>query len=703
MLPSTTKHRSTRWLAALGIVTSILIAPSAFGALPGVPATKTADKTTEAPNLEALTPQWWQFLQKSPPAELSSRGDKLLAQLQTSSQKLEITENLQPGVQQALRRYVQMVSAPANADIAPLPETARSDFEVMKAVLQRYSAELAEQHLIDQQRKLQRIREATLQSRLDRNWQQYRGNSLTPAEKLEVASRIISTRLLKEAEALSSVQARNRSQQLHDHIAADRRRWQKAVKQLGSEPLTSTTLAELTANEPALQRRAQYANRDLANAEMQSLAQSDSAALSIETGNGASKSASDQAVTAALQNSLIASATWRRNEAEQLLLAKVGGQLEKTVGREQLENLRGAISLLRERAELLPQTGDATLLPIITALETADAWQQAAQLKVAPPRFGLRLQSIWTQVSEKLSATLFRISDVPVTALMLFRALILFMVGLFISAAVRRGLVKLGEGSGFNTTTLYTLSRLSHYIIVIVALLMALASIGLNFGNIALVAGALSVGIGFGLQAIVSNFVSGLILLLDRSLKVGDYIELDSGLSGTVKEIRVRSTVVTSNDNVDVLVPNSEFVNGRVMNWTYGDNSRRLHVEFNTAYGSDKKALRDAVIAMVPTVPFALRSGSNQPGAPVFYPVDKAPAVWFLGYGDSCMNFELVVWINATGIARPSTVKAAFRWGIDEALIKAGITIPHRQRNIMLQQNPDNSNSTASGIRSKID
>src|SRR6185437_1009598 len=134
-----------------------------------------------------------------------------------------------------------------------------------------------------------------------------------------------------------------------------------------------------------------------------------------------------------------------------------------------------------------------------------------------------------------------------------------------------------------------TLSRILHYILLIGGVLAALSVAGIPFSKVELFAGALGVGLGFGLQAIFSNFVSGLIILFDRSLKVGDFVELANGVHGEVRDIHIRATRVTTNDNIDILVPNSEFITDNVVNLTWRDVSRRAHIAFRVPYGADKE------------------------------------------------------------------------------------------------------------------
>lgn len=285
------------------------------------------------------------------------------------------------------------------------------------------------------------------------------------------------------------------------------------------------------------------------------------------------------------------------------------------------------------------------------------------------------LEDTWNRLTEWISTSLFRIGETPVTALGLLRIALILTIAWWISYWLRRALNQLAEmREGSNVSAYYTVGRLSHYVIMIIGLMVGLSSIGMDFTNFALVAGALAIGIGFGLQAIVNNFISGLILLFERSLKVGDFVELASGVEGEVREINVRSTVINTNDNVDIVVPNSEFMNSNVINWTLVEDYRRIHLPFKVAYGTDKELVRQAGLEAAEKVPHTL---SGIPG--------KNPAVWLVGFGDSWLNFEVVVWITPRAVKRPGAVQAAYMWEIETALRKYGIDIPYPQRDLHLK------------------
>ncbi len=280
-----------------------------------------------------------------------------------------------------------------------------------------------------------------------------------------------------------------------------------------------------------------------------------------------------------------------------------------------------------------------------------------------------------------LTQSLFKIGDTPVTSLGLLRVALIISIAWWLSLLIRRGLARIRDsGKVANTAFLYTLGRLLHYVLITLGIIIGLSSIGVDFTNLALIAGALGVGMGFGLQTIVSNFVSGLIVLFESSLRVGDFVELDSGVTGEVKEINVRSTLITTNDNVDVLVPNSEFIGGKVINWTLTDSIRRVHVPFGVAYGSDKELVRKAALEAVESVSWSLKHPRK----------DRAPQVWLTGFGDSSLDFELIVWIVPEAVKRPNAVQAAYLWEIETALRKYEIEIPFPQRDLHLRSGFEN-------------
>ena len=219
----------------------------------------------------------------------------------------------------------------------------------------------------------------------------------------------------------------------------------------------------------------------------------------------------------------------------------------------------------------------------------------------------------------------------------------------------------------------YALSRISRYIVWITGLIMGLGYLGFSMSSFAVIGGAIGVGLGFGLQNVISNFVAGIIILIEKIVKVGDFVDLQSGVMGQVVEINLRYTRVTTTDLIDIIVPNSEFTSGRVVNWTLNERERRLHVPFSVAYGVDKQQVREAAIAAALTV-----SGTeSMPG--------REPDVWLVKFGDSSLDFELVVWVGPDLIVSPGKTQAQYLWAIEDELRKRQIEIPFPQRDLHIR------------------
>jgi small-conductance mechanosensitive channel len=278
----------------------------------------------------------------------------------------------------------------------------------------------------------------------------------------------------------------------------------------------------------------------------------------------------------------------------------------------------------------------------------------------------------WRVILDWLATPLFDVGNVPVTANGIVRVIVIVVAAWWLSKLAQGGLTRIAKyRPNFSQAALYTLNRLVHYVVLTVGFLIALSSVGIDMSKFALFASALGVGVGFGLQNLISNFVAGLMLLFERTLKVGDFIELESGLIGEVREINIRSTLITTNDNIDVVVPNSAFVNNQVMNWTMRDVYRRTHIPFGVAYGSDKETVRDAALEAAAAVSHTLTGDEG-----------RKPQVWLTEFGDSSLNFELIVWLTSEAVKRPAAVKADYLWAIETALKKHNIEIPFPQRDL---------------------
>lgn len=217
-------------------------------------------------------------------------------------------------------------------------------------------------------------------------------------------------------------------------------------------------------------------------------------------------------------------------------------------------------------------------------------------------------------------------------------------------------------------------STLIYYLILIAGVLVILPVMikGFNLQTLSLMLGAVSFGIGFGLRNIADNFVSGLILLIERPIKVGDRIEL-AGAFGNVVEIKARATIVRTNDNVDIIVPNSEFISGRVTNMSYGDNRVRFRIPVGVHYKSNVATVKQALLEA---------AGEN----PAVLP-QPAPEAMFVEFADSSLNFELWVWTESRA-GKPTRFRSELNYKIWEKLQAHGIEVPYPQRDIYIKEAP---------------
>jgi small-conductance mechanosensitive channel len=268
-----------------------------------------------------------------------------------------------------------------------------------------------------------------------------------------------------------------------------------------------------------------------------------------------------------------------------------------------------------------------------------------------------------------------RIAGINLTLGGLVSAGVILLIAFAAHWLVTRSLRRVRERSDRSRQAIYLLERLAGYGIIVVGIMSALSAAGLNLSSLTVFAGALGIGVGLGLQGVVKEFVSGLFLIFDRMVSVGDYIEIeDIGIRGAIMEIGPRATRVRTNDNVNVLVPNSRFIEQPVTNWTMKGDTRRIHVPFTVAYGSDRGQVRDAVLTAARASPFTLPETEA-----------RKSQVWLVAFGDRGLSFELVVWPTRDAVKRPAAMHAAYTWLIADALDAAGVEVPVPQTDLRLR------------------
>jgi len=173
---------------------------------------------------------------------------------------------------------------------------------------------------------------------------------------------------------------------------------------------------------------------------------------------------------------------------------------------------------------------------------------------------------------------------------------LVWWAGALLEKAINRAAIR-RRGARCVAPVAYAWARVGRYLVWVIGILLVLGYLGINLTSFAIVAGAIGVVLGLRLQGIISNFFSGLTMLMEGTLKVGDFVDLESEVHGHVREIGFRYTRITTNDLVDVIVPNSEFVTHRVINWTLDNHRRRMRIPFSVAYGADKDKVKAVVLS----------------------------------------------------------------------------------------------------------
>lgn len=685
-------------------------------ALPGAYAQQANEATTtKPPEIRSLETSWWAYFEGSRD-EVSSRIDGFLANVNAQIAELApanepVARSVVDAVRDNLDAYLILLEED-ELDLIALPSPALSysieDYLKLAAVARDARAE-AEQERLEVERE-ERIRDGASRRR-DLAFKSY--VDAAPGDARFIAGlRLVQTRSAQAISARRLQLLTQRFERSAGHAEATAARLELASTKLAVSGET-TELENLLASVTAAEAAVDAAEKRLRDARLAAIG------LDLDTQEGRSQQRLQQQklldaeVLLAVEQAALAQAQARRwwteiqldSAADMAALEEQAlgwSELTRTVGESVPEWRRIAQDELlavqtasrdglnRESRRLLDQrlgTAQGTLNHLVdlqTAIADLTLLSGAVDNTVA--EYSGALVSWLSSASRQVKAgfarvvslgktTLFSVGETPVTGGDILRVLIILAVAWLLSRGVRHAIRRIGRSESSGTqASWYTVGRLTHYAIIIIAVFIALSSIGLDFSNLALVAGALSVGIGFGLQSIVSNFVSGLIILFEHTLRVGDYIELDTGLTGTVKAINVRSTLINTNDNIDIVVPNSEFVTTRLTNWTLGERILRVRIPFGVAYGSDKELVKKAALEAAAEVSYTL---TNMKG--------RDPDVWLVEFGDSSLNFLLLVWVNRQGAKRPTRTRATYLWALETKFREYGIEIPFPQRDLHLR------------------
>jgi small-conductance mechanosensitive channel len=252
----------------------------------------------------------------------------------------------------------------------------------------------------------------------------------------------------------------------------------------------------------------------------------------------------------------------------------------------------------------------------------------------------------------------------------IFLLIALLITVFWISSRTKRFLFnRFLANSGLDRSLQYAISQIVSNVVLVVGILIVLENTGIHLGALTVFAGAVGVGVGFGLQNIASNFISGLVILAERPITIGDRIEV-AGVAGQVQQIRARSTVILTNDNITMIVPNTKFIDSPVTNWTYGDPRVRFRIPVGVAYGSNIDKVREALLAAGREDPHTLK--------------EPAPSVFLEKFGESSIDFELVVWSSEMSY-RPRRYRSDLNFAIEKKLREAEIEIAFPQRDLHIR------------------
>ena len=277
------------------------------------------------------------------------------------------------------------------------------------------------------------------------------------------------------------------------------------------------------------------------------------------------------------------------------------------------------------------------------------------------------LKYIFQQIKDFLDYKIFTLGNNEITfwKLTIFILSIIFLiVGVNIVTRLLKNKV-LPKGN-LDLGMRYSIANLFRLFLITIGIIIIVSTSGVDMSVLTILFGTLGIGIGFGLQSVFSNFISGIIILIERPVKVGDRIEIGD-TSGDVIEISFRATTILTNDNINIIVPNSDFINKEVINWSHNDKVVRFKIPIGVSYLSDVRLVEKLLLEV------ALENEDVLKGLP--------SVVRFINFGESSLNFELRIW-TTTLIHKQGKITSDLNFAILEKLLQNNIVIPFPQRDI---------------------
>lgn len=289
------------------------------------------------------------------------------------------------------------------------------------------------------------------------------------------------------------------------------------------------------------------------------------------------------------------------------------------------------------------------------------------------------IKSFFQEIIDFLSVPVFSIGNSSITLWTLLYLAALLGLLYFLTIKLNKIVVyKVLANSKIELGVRVAVGTIVRYLILTVGFIIILQTVGINLNSLTILLGALGVGIGFGLQNVTNNFVSGLIILFERPIKVGDRIEV-AGVNGDVTNISMRATTIITNDNISIIVPNSEFISSTVINWSHSDRNVRFNFPVGVSYKEDPEKIKQILTKVADANPGVLKN--------------PKPDVLFTEYADSALVFTLRVWTTEY-IVKPGILKSQLYYEIFKRFKEEGVEIPFPQRDLYIKEMPQSVKST---------
>lgn len=287
-----------------------------------------------------------------------------------------------------------------------------------------------------------------------------------------------------------------------------------------------------------------------------------------------------------------------------------------------------------------------------------------------------------------LAAPLLKVGNMQLTLWTIIYLLVLFVLLIYLSGKLRNLVAdRMLAGRIADVGIRQAMASIFRYLVIVIGALIILQTAGIDLTALNVLAGAVGIGVGFGLQNIVGNFISGLIILFERPIKVGDRIEV-GGIEGDVVRIKGRSTTVVTNDNIAIIVPNSRFITENVVNWSHTDRTVRFKVPVSVSYDSDVRLVEQLLLEVAAENPDVLER--------------PAPGVRFTEFGENGLQFELRVW-SVTLIQKKGLLISSLNFGIIDKFRQHGIEIPYPQLDLHLRRNSPDAATAETSNRDTAD